>query len=170
MKRIRSLLSTDPEANAAGPALRALIETQRANKEATTFPRIAALARALGDLSEDLGAPLVWPVGEAADRLAGAAILASAGEIRVRGWTDDIRGECVLLATVAAVTPQGLVETAKHARALGASEVHACGLEVPGLDSPDLRGVFDSRELLVVRNGSTESREPRRSLAVCVGG
>jgi hypothetical protein len=164
------LLSADPEASGAGPALRTLIETQRANEEATAFPRIAALARALGELSEALGAPLVWPVGEAADRLAGAAVLASAGEMRVRGWTDDIRGERVLLATVAAVTPLGLVEAAKHARALGASEVHACGLEVPGLDSPDLHDVFDSRGLLAVRNGPTESRERGRSLAISVGG
>jgi hypothetical protein len=148
MKRTRALLSIGPDETNAGPALRHLIEIQRANEDATTFPRIAALAAALIDLSDDLGAPLVWPVGEAAQRLAGASVLKSEGEIRVRGWTDDIRGERVLLMTVAAVSPLELVEAAKHARALGASEVHACGADVAGLDSPELHDVFDSRDLL----------------------
>ncbi len=80
--------------------------------------------------------------------LAGAAVLASEGEMRVRGWTDDIRGERILLAPVAAVTPLGLVEAAEHAHAMGASEVHACGIEVAGLDAPELSAVFDSRDVL----------------------
>jgi hypothetical protein len=99
----------------------------------------------LAALCEDMGSPLVWPVGEAAERLAGAAVLASEGDTRVRGWTDDVRGERVLLATVAAVSPLGLIAAAEHARAMGAAEVHACGIEVAGLDAPELAGVFDSR-------------------------
>jgi len=90
-----------------------------------------------------MGSPLVWPVGEAAERLTGAAVLASEGEVRARGWADDVGGERVLLATVAAVTPLSLVEAAHHARAMGAVEVHAWGVEVAGLEVSELEGVFD---------------------------
>jgi hypothetical protein len=87
----------------------------------TSYPELSTYASSLVMLSEELGSPVVWPVGDAAERLAGAAVLASEGELRVRGWVDDMRGERVLLITVAAVTPLGLVEAAKEARTIGAS-------------------------------------------------
>ena len=55
-----------------------------------------------------LGSPIVWPVGEAADRLTGAATLLGAGEVRTRGWTVELDGERVLLLAFADVTTLAL--------------------------------------------------------------
>jgi hypothetical protein len=136
------------EDTTAGPLLTNLISAHRTAERVTAYPELYSYASSLVALCEDMGSPVVWPVGDAAERLAGAAVLASEGEVRVRGWTDDVRGERVLLATVAAVTPLGLVEAAKQARAMGASEVHAFGIDVPGLDAPELSVVFDSHGVL----------------------
>lgn len=128
-----------------GPLLANLVAVHRTAERVTSYPELSSYASSLVALCEDMGSPVVWPVGDAAERLAGAAVLVSEGEVRVRGWADDVRGERVLLATVAAVTPLGLVEAAKQARAMGASEVHAVGVEVAGLDAPELGAVFDGR-------------------------
>jgi hypothetical protein len=122
-----------------------LISAHRTAERVTAYPDLHRYASSLVALCEDMDSPLVWPVGNAAERLAGAAVLASEGDVRVRGWADDVRREHVLLVTVAAVSPLGLVEAARQARAMGASEVHAVGIEVAGLDAPELSAVLDGR-------------------------
>jgi hypothetical protein len=139
----------------AGPLLTNLVAAHKAAERAIAYPELPHYAASLADLCDDMGSPLVWPVGEAAERLAGAAVLVSEGETRVRGWTDDLRGERALLVAVAAVSPLGLIEAARHARALGAYEVHACSIDVAGLDAPELRAVFDSRDTLSPRLPAT---------------
>jgi hypothetical protein len=131
------------EPTTVGPLLANLFSAHKAAERVTSYPELSSYASALAVLCEDMGSPVVWPVGDPAERLVGAAVLASEGEVRVRGWADDVRGERVLLAAVAAVTPLGLIEAAKQARAMGASEVHAVGIEVAGLDAPELRTVFE---------------------------
>lgn len=133
------MLSTSP-----GPLLAALIDAQREDEAALSYPRIASLASAIAEHCERLGQPVVLPVGEAANRLLGATILFSEGEVRQRGWTGDLAGERVLLLCVSAVSPSSMVEAAGHARAMGAVEVHACGVNVVGLDDGAQR--FDSYE------------------------
>jgi hypothetical protein len=123
------MLSTSP-----GPLLAALIDAQREDEAALSYPRIASLAYAVAEHCDQLDQPLVLPVGEAAERLLGATIVVSEGEVRQRGWTADLAGERVLLLCVSAVSPSSLVKAAGHARALGAVEVHACGVNVAGLD------------------------------------
>lgn len=147
-KEIKSSEHTSVTA-AAGPLLTALIAAHRTAEQITAYPQLSSYASRLAALCEDMGSPLVWPVGEAAERLAGAAVLESEGEVRVRGWTDDITGERVLLITVAAVTPFALVQAAYHARSMGAVEVHACGAVVAGLDAEAL-GIYDSYAELTV--------------------
>jgi hypothetical protein len=137
-----------PEHTTAGPLLRGLLAAHRTATQVTTYPELSCYASRLTTLCQDMDSPLVWPVGEAAERLVGAAVLASEGEVRVRGWTDDIRGERVVLLAVAAVSPLSLVEVARHARAMGAGEVHACGVEVAGLMALELSEVFDDRRVL----------------------
>lgn len=111
----------------------------------TAHPDLTDYARALADRCAALDEPLVWPVGAAAERIAGAAVLASDGAVRLRGWSDMPRGERVLVFAVAHVSPLEMVQAATHARAGGAREVHACGAEVAGLNAPGLGTVFDGR-------------------------
>jgi hypothetical protein len=126
-----------------GPLLKEVFRAQRADEEATSYPRLEAYCIALAASCEALDAPIVWPVGAAAERLAGAAVLSSRGRIRLRGWSDRLDGERVLLLTVAAVTPIALITAAEHAKALGAFDVHACGVDVHGVDQPDLHEWVD---------------------------
>jgi hypothetical protein len=101
-------------------------------------------AHAIVEHSRALGSPIVWPVGEAANRLAGAATLLGAGDVRTRGWTDELNGECVLLLAVADVTLLALRQAARHACELGAVEVHGCRVALGGLGDGVGGAAFDS--------------------------
>lgn len=131
-----------------GPLLEDLIATHRAKEEALRFPEIRELASEVVKRCRDLDSPLLWPIDQASERLAGAITMVAGGNVRVRGWTSDICGERVLLLAVSETTPMSMVEGAARARSLGAIEVHGCALEVPEFESSDLDGVFDSRVAL----------------------
>jgi hypothetical protein len=137
------------ELSYAGPLLGRLVRAHKQADAATAYPSLAALAEALADRCEELDSPLIWPIGAAAERVAGAAILSSEGDVRVRGWVDSLAGEKVLLVAVAHVSPLEMVAAARHARAMGADQVHACGVDVAGLNADELDPVFDSRSELV---------------------
>lgn len=115
-----------------GPALEELLGAQREEDEALAYPSVVRYAAALADLCRRLRSPLVWPVGAAAERLAGAAIIESSGTVRIRGWHKDLSGERVLLLAGAAVTPLGLCAAADQAREFGVREVMATGIRVEG--------------------------------------
>lgn len=147
MKRKKERLSwrsLSPEPS-DGPLLSGLLAVHRMNEEALEMPRLGYLATALSARCRDLGSPAIWPVGDAAARLAGAAVLVAEGDVKVRGWVDDVREAPILLVSLAAATSLEMIEAATHARALGVSAVHACGWNVADLDSPELEGVFESR-------------------------
>jgi hypothetical protein len=148
--RSQTFLSLARPDAAAGPLLRELLAVQDADDEAVAYPQLQAYASALMRRAEDLDSPLIWPVGQRAERLAGAAVLLSHGRVRVRGWNDDVNGDHVLLVAVAQATPLGLVAAAEHAYAAGASEVHACGVAILGVDRNRLldavAGYADLRE------------------------
>jgi hypothetical protein len=137
------------ELSYAGPLLGNLIRAHEQAEAATAYPGLAVLVDALAERCEELDSPLVWPVGGPAERVAGAAVLSSEGAIRVRGWVDGVAGEKVLLVAVGHVSPLELVAAARHARAMGADQVHACGVDVAGLNADELGSVFDSRSELV---------------------
>jgi hypothetical protein len=126
-----------------GPMLRDVMTAQRIDEEATAYPRLEAYCAALAVSCDDLDEPIVWPVGSAAERLAGAAVLLSKGRVRVRGWSSRLDGERVLVLAVGAVTPIGLHAAAQQARALGAREVHGCGIAIEDMDGFDIRAGLD---------------------------
>ena len=131
-----------------GPLLREVIGAQRTAERVVAYPHLRDFAGALIAHCRDLNRPLVWPVGEPAERLAGAAVLLSEGDVRVRGWSDELRGERVLLVAVAAVTTLALVHAGQCAHQMGASEVHACGIEVARPDPERIRGILDTYTVL----------------------
>jgi hypothetical protein len=127
-----------------GPLLREVIQAQQTDHEAVSYPQLRGYAAALQQRCRELDDVLVWPVGDAAERLTGAAVLFSKGGVRVRGWSEPVSGERVLLVAVAAATPLALVDAAIRARALGATEVHACGIAVTGAATEQPEGAFAS--------------------------
>lgn len=118
-----------------GPLLRELLLAQREDEDAVSYSRLEGYSAALVALSRKMGDPVVWPVGDSAQRLLGAALLTSQGRVRAYSWNTDVSGEAVLLVTITAVTPLPLLMAAEHARELGASEVHACGVAVKSVES-----------------------------------
>lgn len=142
------MLSQVQGRTAIGPLLKELIATGQAKEQALGFPQIGVLASTLAKRCEELDFPLLWPIGAAGERLAGASVFVAEGNLRLRGWNNDVRGERVLVMAVAETTPMSMIEGAAHARSLGAVEVHACALQVEGFESPDLDAIFDSRSVL----------------------
>lgn len=121
-----------------GDGLAAVLGAQEAEAEAVRFPALEAHASALIALDQDLGDPVVWPVGAAAERIAGAATLMSGGRIRVREWNSEVRGERVLVFAVVALTPFSLFAAAHQALNMGADAVQACGLRIEGFEDTGL--------------------------------
>lgn len=138
--------------------LDALLATQRADEALSNHDRLISHADALIALSATLDHPVVWGVGVAAERLIGAAIVRSAGGVRAHKWCSDVEGERVLLVTGHAVTPLALVDAAHHAKRLGATEVHACGVNVEGL-APVAGRPFDFQQLAPADAQDSEHRE-----------
>ncbi len=140
----------------AGPLLQEVLEAQRASERIVGDYAIFrwAVERIL-EHARTLGAPLLWPVGEPGERLCGGAVLAGKGEIRARGWTNDVHGQRVLLVVVADITTLALQQAAQHARNLGAAEIHACGVGEVGAELDHGSASFDSyRWLSAVPVGS----------------
>jgi hypothetical protein len=112
------------------------------------IPSAALSDQALQSLKRCLGGPAGRgagrQVGEAADRLTGAATLLGGGEVRTRGWTDELDGERVLLIAVAHVTMLALQQAGCHARALGAVEVHGCRVAIAEAGDRVDGAAFDS--------------------------
>jgi hypothetical protein len=114
-----------------GPLLTGLLAAQDRDAEAVAYPAIEQIAEALVARAQDLHA-VVWPVGRAAERVAGAAILLVEGDLAVGAWNSRLDGERVLLFTVSGTTPLSLAAAAAQVRSMGATEVHACGVHVVG--------------------------------------
>jgi hypothetical protein len=126
-----------------------LINAQRLDEAIVSdYDSLFGIACSLVDSYRILEGPLVWPVGDAAERLLGAAVILSRGEVRCRGWTDDVTDQRILLVTVAAVTPLGLLTAADHARMLGAVELHARAVAIGHRGFADVETVFESCGLL----------------------
>lgn len=113
-----------------GPVLQKVLAAQATGFQSTEFPAVEKQAERLVALATELGHPVVWPVGNAAERLVGAAIVVAKGQLRARDWNSYVSGESVLLVCIAAATPLPLYAAADEARAFGAERVMACGVSV----------------------------------------
>ena len=119
-----------------GPLLAQLLEAQRRDEEAVGYQMIERIAEAVIERAHDLRA-VVWPVGPAAERVAGAAVLLAAGDLTVGMWNSRLDDERVLLFAVSGTTPLSLTVAAAQVRSMGAAEVHACGVDVAGANDSD---------------------------------
>lgn len=138
--QIETSRSFPSEARAHGPLLRTVLAAQGQDERASSYPWLRELADALVNHSRGLDHPLLWPIGDAAERLTGAAVLLGEGDVRARGWTDVLSGEAVLLIGSTFVTPMPIREAAERAQTLGAGEVHACVVEAVDWSLAALRG------------------------------
>jgi hypothetical protein len=156
-KESYSTLMTVADAPTAGPLLEEVLGAQRAAERIVgDHVALHQAAECLVERCRELGRPLLWPVGEAAERLTGAVVLMGGAGVRVRGWTEDVRGQRVLVAGVADLTSLALQQAARQARHLGATEVHACVLNDPGTPHHGEHAAFDSYRVVVVeRSAST---------------
>jgi hypothetical protein len=119
---------------AGGPLLEELLEAQRLDAAAVSYPAIETVAGALASHAQGLEA-VVWPVGDAAERVAGVVTALTEGEVEVATWNSRLDGERVLLFAVSGATPLSLVAASAQVRSMGAIEVHACGVNVGGAGS-----------------------------------
>lgn len=118
-----------------GPLLARLLAAQRLEEDVVNHPQIEAVADGVIDRVHALGDCLVWPIGAAAERVAGVVTARSQGDVRVGTWNTDVKGTRLLLFVVAGVTPLTLSAAAEQLHRRGASEVHGCGVDVVGGDT-----------------------------------
>jgi hypothetical protein len=133
-----------------GPLLAELLEAQGAEETAVSYPMIEHIADALTEHAQELQA-VIWPVGAAAERIAGAAAALAGGNLTVGTWNRRLDGERVLLFAVSGVTPLGLVAAAAQVRSMGAAEVHASGVDVTGAANVDTWASFAALEVGLLR-------------------
>jgi hypothetical protein len=116
----------------AGPLLEGLLEAQRLEEEVVGYSQITAVADAVIQRATELRNCLVWPVGAAAERVAGVVTARAREAVDVGSWNTPVEDRQVLLVAVAAVSPISLEAAADQLRLRGAAEVHACGVYVRG--------------------------------------
>jgi hypothetical protein len=127
-----------------GPLLLGLLEAQKESDAATAYPTIRRWADALVKLSAALEHPVLLPVTAAAERLVGAAVVVGRGRLRVCTLSDTLEDERILLVDVAAVSGVHMLQSAEHARRLGAAEILGCAVRLHSGDGIDgLDGYFD---------------------------
>lgn len=124
-----------------GPLLTELLDAQAADASAMRYPEISQWAESVVEACAALGDAVLWPVGSAAERLVGAAVLASRGHVRAWTGSELLAGETVALLALHLVGPIPVFEAARAARALGAERVVACVASVPHLDGVDVDGI-----------------------------
>jgi hypothetical protein len=122
-----------------GPILTELLSAFEIERSAIESNSLASFARELAARCEDLQDPVVWPVGAPAERLAGAASVLSTFPMSVWDRHSRVDNRSVLVVTVADVTGLALTDAARHARLLGATDVHACGISVGNLPIDGVR-------------------------------
>jgi hypothetical protein len=92
-------------------------------------------------LSGQTGSPIEWPVGLAAEGLAGAAVMESHGSVRYEGGVTTPRERVLLVAGVLAA-PLGLYDAAEHAGRCGVRGVLVAGIRVTGVDTSQFIDAF----------------------------
>jgi hypothetical protein len=118
----------------AGPLLSGLLKAQRREEQLVQYPGIEQLAAELVAAVEAIEGCLLWPVGSAAERLAGAATLHSRGAVDVAASNTPVAGRQVVLVGLVAVSPIVFEAVGEVLRRRGATAVHACAVDVVGLD------------------------------------
>lgn len=156
------MITEAPERACIGPLLDGVLRAQRADEEATSHPLIGVYAERVVEAACCCDVPLLWPVGDAASRLVGAAVLVGKGAVRARGWSAPITDQSVMLVATITTTPLEVIAASSHARALGARTVHACGIEVTGIE--DVVDTLDGF-ICIADAASDASDRQRRSVA-----
>lgn len=131
---------TDQTLQEAGPLLGRLLTIQAREAELVQFPALNELADAVVSVAQELGECLLWPVGPAAERVAGVVTVRSRGGVDVAAWNAPVAGRRLLLLALVAASPLGLQTVADQLRRRGAAEVHACAIDIAGAEASS----FDS--------------------------
>lgn len=112
-----------------GPLLAAVIDAEQRADHILRYPLLNSYAEAVVDVARELARPVLLPVGADAQRLLGAIEMSCAGAYDQYGWRTSINGRDVLLVAVVGVSGVEIAATARYARRLGASKVHACAAD-----------------------------------------
>lgn len=121
----------------AGPLLSRLLEAQAVEAGAVGYPALGTCAGQVVERAREIADCLVWPVGAAAERVAGAVTVASKGDVELATWNSEVAGRRVLVILVAGVSTLSLEGAIAQLRRRGAIEVHGCGVAVAGATGLD---------------------------------
>ncbi len=120
---------TSPAPVADGDALLPLVlRAQRRSAEQLSAKHLREAADRLVDLTESLDFPLLLPVSPDAERLVGAAMLASGGRINASAGGTYLAGTRVLLVDAVVVQMAAIAGAAYFAQRAGAEVVGAAVL------------------------------------------
>ena len=136
----------------AGPLLTRLVAAQQFEERAVSYPAIEQIADSLIARAKELGDCMIWPIGAAAERIAGVATAREQGRIEVGCWNTLVVGRRLLVFSVVAVSPLSLAAAAGQLRRRGAAEIHGCGVDITGASEADC---FESFACL---NGGTADK------------
>jgi hypothetical protein len=121
----------------AGPLLQELLDVHEADRQALEYPAVSQWVDALVAASAARGGPVLWPAGAGAERLAGAAVLASAGRVRIWSGHDRVDGQHVAVLALHMVGPTTVAAGVDAARAAGATRIDIIAISVPDADTID---------------------------------
>lgn len=147
-----------------GPLLAGLMQAQATDRAVLRQPNLGRYARGLIEICEQLENPVVWPVGPAGERLAGAASVLATNGLEVWDRHHRLDGRAVIVVAVSDVSGRALSAAALQARRMGAVVVDGCGVSVEGTEA--VEGLRSFRVL----KPAVSVGEPARSDRTTSGG
>jgi hypothetical protein len=110
--------------------LEAVLDAQASAARLLSATTIKSSAEALVNYARTVGSPMLVPASAMADRLVGAALLLSDGQLRASDDGSTPAGEDVLLVEAVAAQTTGLASQRARLLALGANSVRVVALRV----------------------------------------
>jgi hypothetical protein len=122
-----------------GTLLSQLVQTEAAEDELLSQVQLRAAAEEVVRYAASLRMPILWPVGDGGQRLAGAATLLADDGLECLGWRSEMRDRDVVIVATVGVSPVAIERALALARTRGARRTYVCAadhrLSTPNADA-----------------------------------
>lgn len=123
----------------SGTLLSQLAHAEAAEDELLSHAHLRAAAEDVARYAKALRTPILWPLGDGGQRLAGAATLLAEGVLECLGWRSEIRDHDVVIVATVGVSAVAVERTLALARTRGARRTYVCAadhrLSTPSADA-----------------------------------
>ena len=113
----------------SGTLLSQLVQAEAAEDELLSQAHLRAAAEEVARYAASRRTPILWPVGDGGQRLAGAATLLADGGLECLGWHSEMRDRDVVIVATVGVSPVAIERALALARTRGVRRTYVCAAD-----------------------------------------